>query len=106
MTELHLKSCSAFLSLFCETIAYLLSKMNFLGFVVKGAFKDIKTNQNDKLITDYSHTAVMARIFAIKVRFQIISNYKNFKYLLNIKGKMLYQIKNFFVVFSEIRTPP
>lgn len=46
--------------------------MNFLRFVAKGVSQDVKTNQNDKSITDYSKTAVIARVFAIKVRFKII----------------------------------
>lgn len=46
--------------------------MNYLRFVAKGASQDVKTNQNEKSITGYSDTAVIARVFAIKVRFQII----------------------------------
>lgn len=46
--------------------------MNFLRFVAKSASQDVKTNQNDESINDYSKIAVIARVFAIKVRFQII----------------------------------
>lgn len=59
--------------------------MNLPRFVAEGASQNVTANQKDKSITDYSNTAVIARVFAIKVRFQIIPNYKNFKYLLNMK---------------------
>lgn len=51
-------------------------------YYLKGASQNVTANQKDKSRTDYS---VIARVFAIKVRFQIIPNYKNFKYLLNMK---------------------
>ncbi|XP_031632800.1 uncharacterized protein LOC116346739 [Contarinia nasturtii] len=40
--------------------------MNFLRFLLKGASTDIKTDQNEQSIIDYSNIAIVARLFAIK----------------------------------------